>query len=52
MESGNYCVPNNNATNHQDYWESAASPPSKNATDVKELGCYITKEKMKVIGHV
>ena len=34
-----------NTTNYQDYWESAVSPPPENATNVKEYGCYIVKEK-------
>ena len=34
-----------NTTNYQDCWESAVSPPPENATNVKECGCYIVKEK-------
>ena len=34
-----------NATNYQDYWASVVSPPPENATNVKECGCYIEKEK-------
>ena len=30
---------------YRDYWESAVSPPPENATNVKECGCYIVKEK-------
>ena len=36
----------NNYDRHNDYWdywESAVSPPTENATSVKECDCYIVK---------
>lgn len=43
MGIGSYCVPSNNASNHQVYWKSAQTP--ENATDANECGWYIIKEK-------
>ena len=37
-----------NTTHYRNYWASAASPPHENATNVKECGCYIVKEKDKI----
>ena len=37
-----------NTTHSWDYWADTASPPPKNATNVKECGCYVVKEKDQV----
>ena len=42
MGIGSYHV-YDNTTDYRDYWESAVSPPTKNATNVEEFGCYIIK---------
>ena len=44
MGIGTYHV-YDNTTHYQDYWADAISPPPENATNVKECGCYIVKEK-------
>ena len=46
-----YCVPNNNASYHQDYWKCAALPPLENATDVKGCDCYIKKENDQILAY-
>ena len=43
-----YYVYNNTTDYNKDYWANWArvvSPPPENATNVKECGCYIVKEK-------
>ena len=37
-----------NTTDYQDHWASAVSPPLENATNVKECGCYMVKEKDEI----
>ena len=44
MGIGSYDV-YGNATDYQDYWIGAASPPSENSTNVTGCGCYIVKRK-------
>ena len=44
MRIGSYHV-YDNTTDYKDYWASAASPPTKNATNVEGCGCYIVKKK-------
>ena len=44
MGIGSYHV-YGNATDYQDYWIGAASPPSENSTNVTGCGCYIVKRK-------
>ena len=34
-----------NTTYYRDYWASAVSASPENATNVRECGCYIVKEK-------
>ena len=44
MGIGSYEV-YDNTSDYKDYWVGAASPPPKNATNLKECGCYIVKKK-------
>ena len=44
MGIGSYEV-YDNTSDYKDYWVGAGSPPPKNATNLKECGCYIVKKK-------